>query len=285
MKAKKILIVGATAQLVEPLIYDLAVKGQELALVSRDAEKLKNLYSKVIELDGVNNEHIKYYIADTAVDQQIAETINKIKETWWGDIDSLLLAIGSAGIPGAKFEPNVRPNEINLDAFRYGFEVNFWYTMKWMFAVSDWMWDLNKLMRVVLFGSISEDNVLSMVAPYAAGKCAMTSMMKTFAVHVAQERQKKKMKPILFNRIVPGFFPAEQNRKMLIKEDGSFSERGKAIISRTPLAKLGGAEDLTPALEFLLLKCGDFMNMAEIKVDGGFDSFSGVHTPSEVLKG
>lgn len=283
MKIKKIIIVGATAQLVEPLIYDLAKKNQELALVSRDTEKLKNLYKKVLEVDGVNHEHIKYYIADSAVDQQVEDTLSKIKEFWWGDVDSLLVAIGSAGIPGAKFEPGTRPSEINIEAFRQGFEVNFWYVMKWMFAVSDWMWDLDKVMRVVLFGSISEDNVLSMVGPYASGKCAMTSMMKTFAVHVAQERQKKRFKPILFNRIVPGFFPAEQNKKMLIKEDGTFSERGKAIISRTPIGKLGSSEDLTSALEFLLLNSGDFMNMAEIKVDGGFNGFSGVHTPNEVL--
>ncbi|MBP9838543.1 MAG: SDR family oxidoreductase [Proteobacteria bacterium] len=284
-KSKKILVVGATAQLVNGFLEQAVEEGHSLALVARERDKLENLVNNLKKFSPFKSDLDKQFLihpVNPADEHGIDEALIYFRQKWFGDIDSLLIAVGSAGIPSAKFTPGHRPSQISLSAFRESFEVNYWYALNWLFKTADWMWDLDKLMRVVIFGSISEDNLLSMVAPYTSAKSALTSMYKIFGIHAAHERRKKGLPPILFNRIVPGFFPAEQNLSLLKNADGSYTERARAIINRTPLGRMGKSEDLVAALNHLMMDCSEFMNLAEIKVDGGFDGFSGIHTGSEI---
>ena len=48
-------------------------------------------------------------------------------------------------------------------------------------------------------------------------------------------------KGVRVNAITPGFFPAEQNRRMLLKDDGTYTERGQAIVGHTPMGRFGEA--------------------------------------------
>jgi len=41
------------------------------------------------------------------------------------------------------------------------------------------------------------------------------------------------------NAIMPGFFIAEQNRRVLTDADGSLTERGKLIVQHTPFGRFG----------------------------------------------
>ena len=75
------------------------------------------------------------------------------------------------------------------------------------------------------------------------------------------------------NCISPGFFPAEQNKKLLFNDDGSYSDRGKQIIGHTPMARFGVAEELGGATVWLAApKASSFVTGQNIVVDGGFMS-------------
>jgi NAD(P)-dependent dehydrogenase (short-subunit alcohol dehydrogenase family) len=72
-------------------------------------------------------------------------------------------------------------------------------------------------------------------------------------------------KGVRVNALCPGFFPAEQNRKILDKD------RVAKIFAQTPMARFGEPEELTGAVLLLCSrKAGSFITGAEIYVDGGF---------------
>ena len=67
------------------------------------------------------------------------------------------------------------------------------------------------------------------------------------------------------NVLCPGFFPAEQNRKILSPE------RTATIMSQTPMNRFGDPEELVGAALLLVAPvAGSFVTGAELYVDGGF---------------
>ena len=78
------------------------------------------------------------------------------------------------------------------------------------------------------------------------------------------------------NAIAPGFFIGEQNRKLLLQEDGSLTARGKTIIDQTPMRRFGEPEELISTLLWLCEDASSFVSGIIVPVDGGFSAFSGV---------
>jgi NAD(P)-dependent dehydrogenase (short-subunit alcohol dehydrogenase family) len=70
------------------------------------------------------------------------------------------------------------------------------------------------------------------------------------------------------NTLVPGFFPAEQNRKVLTPE------RVASIMGHTPMKRFGEARELVGATLLLASDAGSFITGSEIVVDGGFASMT-----------
>ena len=73
------------------------------------------------------------------------------------------------------------------------------------------------------------------------------------------------------NTITPGFFPAEQNRKLLFNDDGSPTARTKAIWGHTPMQRFGKSEELIGTCVFLAAEAASsFVTGTDIRVDGGY---------------
>jgi NAD(P)-dependent dehydrogenase (short-subunit alcohol dehydrogenase family) len=73
------------------------------------------------------------------------------------------------------------------------------------------------------------------------------------------------------NSLTPGFFPAEQNRKLLFNDDGSPTARTETIWSHTPMARFGEAHELVGAAVFLAsARAASFVTGIDLRVDGGF---------------
>jgi NAD(P)-dependent dehydrogenase (short-subunit alcohol dehydrogenase family) len=67
------------------------------------------------------------------------------------------------------------------------------------------------------------------------------------------------------NAIRPGFFPAEQNRKLLTPE------RTASILGHTPMGRFGEASELVGAAVYLASKsASSFVTGSILRVDGGF---------------
>jgi NAD(P)-dependent dehydrogenase (short-subunit alcohol dehydrogenase family) len=107
---------------------------------------------------------------------------------------------------------------------------------------------------------------LSRVVAYSAAKAAVINLTQFLAREWAT-------KGVRVNAISPGFFPADQNRALLFKEDGSYTERGQQIIGHTPMARFGEAHELAGAVVWLASeKASSFVTGQNIVVDGGFSS-------------
>ncbi len=74
---------------------------------------------------------------------------------------------------------------------------------------------------------------------------------------------------IRVNAILPGFFPAEQNRKLLTEE------RIASILGHTPMQRFGESCELVGATVYLASQQASFFVTGSIlKVDGGFTAMT-----------
>ncbi|MFI5377974.1 MAG: SDR family NAD(P)-dependent oxidoreductase [Tepidisphaerales bacterium] len=111
---------------------------------------------------------------------------------------------------------------------------------------------------IVNIGSVNSHLPLSRIFAYAASKAGVLNLTRNVAHDFGT-------KGVRVNCICPGFFPAEQNRKLLTQE------RVDNIMRHTPMHRYGEPEELIGALLLLVApKAGSFMTGAAINVDGGF---------------
>ena len=117
---------------------------------------------------------------------------------------------------------------------------------------------------IINIASVAAHLALSRVVAYSASKAAVLNLTRFLAREWAS-------KGVRVNSITPGFFPAEQNRKLLFNEDGSPSARTKAIWGHTPMGRFGEPRELVGAALFLASrKASGFVTGADLSVDGGF---------------
>jgi NAD(P)-dependent dehydrogenase (short-subunit alcohol dehydrogenase family) len=153
-----------------------------------------------------------------------------------------------------------------------------------------WVFDLNLLGTILpsqVFGKIMAEqkdgvilNISSMnsfrpltrIPAYSAAKAGVSNFTQWLAVHMAQEYSPN----IRVNAIAPGFFVGDQNRALLLHEDGTLTPRGQQIISHTPQARFGTPDDLIGATMWLVSPASAFVTGVVIPIDGGFSAFSGV---------
>jgi NAD(P)-dependent dehydrogenase (short-subunit alcohol dehydrogenase family) len=107
-------------------------------------------------------------------------------------------------------------------------------------------------------GSVTSHLPLSRVFAYSASKAAVVNLSKNIAREYAQRK-------VRVNTLCPGFFPAEQNRKILDQQ------RVANIMAQTPMARFGEPPELIGAMLLLCSRtAGSFITGTEIYVDGGF---------------
>jgi len=114
---------------------------------------------------------------------------------------------------------------------------------------------------IINVGSASGLSPLSHVFTYSMTKAAVHNLTKNLA---------REWGPlgIRCNVLVPGFFPAEQNRAVLTPE------RVEAIVAHTPLGRFGDPAELAGATVLLASEAGRFITGTELVVDGGFDAMT-----------
>jgi len=111
---------------------------------------------------------------------------------------------------------------------------------------------------ILNIGSVNSDRPLSRVFAYAASKAGVVNLTQNIAQEFATQK-------IRVNSICPGFFPAEQNRKLLD------AKRVENIMNGTPMRRYGTPDELIGAALLLLSKkAGSYVTGSTVYVDGGF---------------
>lgn len=115
---------------------------------------------------------------------------------------------------------------------------------------------------IINFSSASSGPPLSRVLTYSVAKAGLNNLTQYLARELAPHR-------IRVNAIAPGFFPAEQNRRLLDEE------RLRAIIGHTPAGRLGEPDELVGTAIWLASEeASGFVTGAIIRVDGGFSAMT-----------
>lgn len=115
---------------------------------------------------------------------------------------------------------------------------------------------------IINITSISSGPPLSKVFTYGVAKAGVNQITQFLARELAPHG-------IRVNAILPGFFPAEQNRKVLTPE------RVQSILTHTPMNRFGDADELVGAAVYLASrKASGFVTGAILRVDGGFSAMT-----------
>ena len=118
---------------------------------------------------------------------------------------------------------------------------------------------------IINMASMASYVPLSGVWAYDAAKAAVLNLTQASAKEFAPHG-------IRVNAIAPGFFVGKQNKALLYDEStGELTDRGKAIIARTPYGRFGETDELAGALLFLASDAAaGFVTGISLAVDGGY---------------
>ncbi|MFO7693221.1 MAG: SDR family oxidoreductase [Vicinamibacterales bacterium] len=189
----------------------------------------------------------------------------------FGRVDALINGAGG-NHPNATTDANAAFFDIPPDALRWVVDLNLIGTIlpSQVFGRAMAKEGAGTILNV---SSMNAFRPLTRIAAYSAAKAAVSNFTQWLAVHMAQEYSPR----IRVNAIAPGFFLTDQNRFLLTDEKtGELTDRGRAIVSHTPMGRFGRPEDLLGAVIWLLSPASAFVTGIIVPIDGGFSAFSGV---------
>lgn len=187
----------------------------------------------------------------------------------WGPPDILVNAAGG-NVPRARTD-STSVFEMPLDAYEEVVALNLKGTVVATLVFGELMAE-KKSGSIVNISSMAAQQALTGVMGYSIAKAGIDNFTRWMAVDMARRYGDG----IRVNAIAPGFFIGNQNRKVLINEDGSRTQRAEAILAKTPMGRFGSADEVNGAVQWLCSDAASFVTGAVIPVDGGFSAFSGV---------
>jgi len=245
LQGKVAVVIGGTGELCGAMAEGLAGAGAEVVLVGRSAEKAEARLAKIAADGG------KAWFF--ATDVTTKEALTALKEEVLERSGRIDIVVNGAGVNSPT--PFLEVPEDELDRIMH---VNFRAVYLACQVFGAHLVEAGNGGSIINVGSMSGVIPLSRVFTYSASKAAVHNLSKNLAREWAPQN-------VRVNTIVPGFFPAEQNKKVLTPE------RVGQIMGHTPMKRFGEAQELVGATLLLASsQAGGFITGTELLVDGGY---------------
>ena len=250
LEGKVAVAIGAGGVLASAMARGLAKAGAKVAVLDLNPDNAEKVASDIkTELKG---EALAVKV-DATSKSDLQASLDEIIAAW-GQVDIL---INAPGINSAT--PFFEITEEEYDKI---LKIN----LKSMFLACQiygkQMVDHGKGGSIINISSVSSSIPLSRVFTYSLSKAGVNSITQFLAREWALNK-------VRVNAIAPGFFPAEQNRKILTQD------RVENIFRHTPMNRFGEPEELVSAVIWLSSeRASSFVTGAIIRVDGGFTAMT-----------
>lgn len=259
------LVTGGSGALGRAMARGLALAGARVALLARRPEKLEAAVAEILQNGGE-----ALALSGDVLDQKALERAREVLLQHWGRLDILVNSAGG-NVPEATLHPGQNIFSLTEAAFRAVIDLNLMGTILPTLVFGEVM-ARQRQGVIVNISSMAATRVLTRVVGYSAAKAAVENFTRWMAVELARTYGEG----LRVNAIAPGFFLGEQNRHLLVHEDGSLTERGQAILAHTPMGRFGEADDLIGTLIWLCSDASRFVTGVVVPVDGGFSIFTGI---------
>lgn len=244
LTGKVAVVIGGTGELCGAMAEGLAGAGAEVALVGRDAAKADARLAKIHAAGGK-----AYFVPAEASSKADLEKLLATVLARSGRVDIV--------VNGAGTNSPTPFLDISEEEFDRILRVNVKGVFLACQIFGKYLVERGTGGAIINVGSLTALTPLSRVFTYSASKAAVHSFSKNLAREWAT-------KGVRVNVLVPGFFPAEQNRKVLTPD------RVASIMTHTPMKRFGEARELIGATLLLASDAGSFITGHELTVDGGF---------------
>jgi NAD(P)-dependent dehydrogenase (short-subunit alcohol dehydrogenase family) len=249
LQGQTAVIIGGTGELCGAIAEGYASAGAEVVLVGRDPAKAEKRLDAILSAGGKG-----YFVsADAARKADLQLLLDQVLERSGG----CQILVNGAGVNSPTPFLDIPEDEydrimnINTKGVFLACQVFGKYFLEQKVAAS-----------IINLGSMSGLIPLSRVFTYSMSKGAVHNLSKNLAREWAPHG-------IRVNTLVPGFFPAEQNKKVLVPE------RVAKIMGHTPMGRFGDSRELVGAALLLASNAASsFITGHEMVVDGGYSSMT-----------
>ena len=265
LKDKVIIVTGGTGILGKAFIDAIVEAGGAVGILGRNEDIAMQ------RADAINQNGGKAIalVADVLNEPQLVDAKTMILEKF-GKIDGLVNGAGG-NMPDGVLQPEESIFKMKIDGMKRVMDINLWGTVIPTQIFGEAIADSGKG-SIVNISSMNSKRAITKVLGYNMGKAAVDCYNQWFAVELSKRYGDK----IRMNALAPGFFLTEQNRNLLTKPEGGYTERGDLVIRQTPFKRFGHPEELKGALVWLLSDASQFVTGSMVCVDGGFSIFGGV---------
>ena len=262
------LVTGGAGVLGFEIVRTLAQCNANLIVLSRNPERATQSIEESIKPG--ESKGVVLCISGDVLNKESLQQANETIRSEFGAVDILINAAGG-NHPSATTSTDLSFFDLPLDALRHVSDLNLLGTILPCQVFGRSMAERGE--GVILnISSMNAFRPLTRIPAYSAAKAAVTNFTQWLAVHMAQNYSPR----IRVNAIAPGFFIGEQNRRLLLNEDGTLTPRGQSILDHTPMNRFGSPEDLLGATMWLISPASAFVTGIVVPIDGGFSAYSGV---------
>ncbi|HEY0676693.1 MAG TPA: SDR family oxidoreductase [Chitinophagaceae bacterium] len=265
LKDKVIVVTGGTGILGNSFVNAIVGAGGTVGILGRK-ESIAQERADIINQQGGKAVAL---VADVLNEDQLKQAKEKLLKAF-GKIDGLVNAAGG-NMPEGVLQPEDDIFSMKIDGMKKVMDINLWGTVIPTQVFGEAIAASGRG-SIVNISSMNSKRAITKVLGYNMGKAAVDCYTQWFAVELARRYGDT----IRMNALAPGFFLTEQNRYLLTKKEGGYTERGELVIRQTPFSRFGDPDELQGALVWLLSDASQFVTGAMICVDGGFSIFGGV---------